>query len=87
MLFLKCFDASQQKLLGAGKYYMPRSQKVSDLIPIVNERMRWPSGTPLKLYEVKLNSRVFFQRCSNPLEGNQTWNDRDHEAETLFCSE
>lgn len=51
MVFLKHFDTTKQTLLGVGKIHMPRSSKVSDLIPIINERMRWASGTPLKLYE------------------------------------
>ena len=52
MVFLKHFDTSKQTLLGAGKVYVLRSNKVGDLIPIINERMRWTPGTPLKLYEV-----------------------------------
>ena len=52
MVFLKHFDTTRQSLFGIGKIHMPRASKVSDLIPIINERMRWASGTPLKLYEV-----------------------------------
>jgi hypothetical protein len=52
MIFLKHFDTTRQSLFGIGKIHMPRASKVSDLIPIINERMRWASGTPLKLYEV-----------------------------------
>ncbi|EKM55554.1 uncharacterized protein PHACADRAFT_256265 [Phanerochaete carnosa HHB-10118-sp] len=51
MIFLKHFDTSKQTLYGVGKTYVPRSSKVGELIPIVNERMRWQPGTPLKLYE------------------------------------
>lgn len=52
MIFLKHFDIANQKLTGVGKVYVPRANKVADLIPIINERMRWTSTTPLKLYEV-----------------------------------
>jgi ubiquitin carboxyl-terminal hydrolase 7 len=52
MIFLKHFDTSKQTLYGAGKTYMLRNSKVGDLAPIINERMRWTPGTPLKLYEV-----------------------------------
>lgn len=52
MVFLKCFDVGKQTLLGVGKVLVQRGQKVSDLLPIINEKMRWPAGTPLKLYEV-----------------------------------
>ncbi|KIK98862.1 hypothetical protein PAXRUDRAFT_823415 [Paxillus rubicundulus Ve08.2h10] len=51
MVFLKHFDTSKQTLHGAGKVYMSRSSKVQDLHLIINERMRWTPGTPLKLYE------------------------------------
>lgn len=53
MTFLKHFDTSKQSLVGAGKVYMPRTHKVGDLIPIINERMRLAPGTPIKLYEVR----------------------------------
>lgn len=51
MVFLKHFDTSKQTLLGAGKVYMLRTSKVGDLVALINERMRWPAGTPIKLYE------------------------------------
>ncbi|OBZ75098.1 Ubiquitin carboxyl-terminal hydrolase 21 [Grifola frondosa] len=51
MIFLKHFDTSKQTLLGVGKVYVPRSSKVGDLVPVINERMRWTPGTPLRLYE------------------------------------
>ncbi|KAF9649101.1 cysteine proteinase [Thelephora ganbajun] len=51
MIFLKYFDTTQQSLFGLGKVHMPRVGKVRDLIPIINERMKWIPGTPLKLYE------------------------------------
>ena len=52
MIFLKHFDAITQSLLGVGKVHLPRVCKMSDLIPIINDRMKWAPGTPLKLYEV-----------------------------------
>ena len=52
MIFLKHFDTTKQALYGVGKVYVQRGSKVGDLIPIINERMRWTPGTPLKLYEV-----------------------------------
>ncbi|KAI0928557.1 hypothetical protein AcW1_005763 [Taiwanofungus camphoratus] len=51
MIFLKHFDTSKQSLYGVGKVHVQRSSKVGDLIPLINERMRWTPGTPLKLYE------------------------------------
>lgn len=57
MIFLKHFDTSKQSLYGVGKTYVLRSCRVGDLIPIINERMRWTPGTPLKLYEVRRLTR------------------------------
>jgi ubiquitin carboxyl-terminal hydrolase 7 len=51
MVFLKHFDTSKQTLRGIGKCYAQRTAKVQDLVPTINERMRWTPGTPLKLYE------------------------------------
>ncbi|KAI6036100.1 hypothetical protein PISMIDRAFT_10918 [Pisolithus microcarpus 441] len=51
MIFLKHFDTSKQSLFGVGKVYVSRNSKVQDLHPIINERMRWAPGTPLRLYE------------------------------------
>ena len=52
MIFLKHFDTSKQTLYGVGKVHVLRANKVGDLVSIINERMRWTPGTPLKLYEV-----------------------------------
>lgn len=52
MIFLKWFDCSRQTLLGQGKVFVDKYQKVSDLLGIIQERMGWPSSTPIKLYEV-----------------------------------
>ena len=51
MVFLKHFDTSKQTLHGIGKCYAQRNAKISDLVPTINERMRWTPGTLLKLYE------------------------------------
>ena len=56
MIFLKHFDTARQSLFGIGKVRVPRVSKVDDLVPITNERTRWVSGTPLKLYEVTTNT-------------------------------
>ncbi|KAF9649122.1 cysteine proteinase [Thelephora ganbajun] len=51
MVLLKHFDTTRQSLFGIGKVHVPRAGKVSDLIPIINERMGWAPETPVKLYE------------------------------------
>jgi ubiquitin carboxyl-terminal hydrolase 7 len=52
IIFLKYFDIMKQSLFGVGEIHMRGAKKVSNLIPIINERMEWAPGTPLKLYEV-----------------------------------
>ena len=52
IIFLKHFDITKQSLFGIGKIHIPKNEKVSDLTPIINERMKWAPGTPLELYEV-----------------------------------
>jgi len=51
MIFLKWFDCSRQTLLGQGKVFVNKHSKVSDLYAIIQEKMGWPSSTPIKLYE------------------------------------
>lgn len=51
MIFLKYFDVSRQALTGVGRVYVQRNQKVSDMIPSINELMRWAPQTQMRLYE------------------------------------
>ena len=83
MIFLKHFDTSTQTLYGVGKVHVQRASKVSDLVPIINERMRWTPGTPLKLYEVRLATILptYERRSMYSITGNQARHDRAHEAE------
>ncbi|KAF9642388.1 cysteine proteinase [Thelephora ganbajun] len=54
----KHFDTISQSLFGIDRIHIPRTSKVSDLIPIINEKMRWTPGTPLKLYEEVRPGRI-----------------------------
>lgn len=51
MIFLKYFDISRQTLTGVSRVYVQRNQKVSDVIPTINELMRWAPQTQIRLYE------------------------------------
>lgn len=85
MIFLKHFDTSKQTLFGLGKVYVSRNAKVGDLIPVINEKLRWTPGTPLRLYEVG-----YFMWHNAPLTtgivGNQTRHDRTNETEAFVCT-
>lgn len=52
MIFLKYFDFARQTLTGQGKIFVSRNDKVSSLFGYIQEKMNWPSSTPIKLYEV-----------------------------------
>ena len=88
MVFLKHFDTTKQTLYGVGKSYVPRNSKVGDLFPIINERMRWTPGTPLKLYEVghRLTTCCLPQCQQCCYVGNQAWHDRAYESQEHLCS-
>ncbi len=58
MVFLKWFDVSRQTLLGQGKVFVGKNQKVGDLHGLICEKMGWPASTPIKLYEVSENCPV-----------------------------
>lgn len=70
MIFLKHFDTSRQTLYGVGKTYVMRTSKVGDLNQYINEKMRWPAGTPLKLYEVSMIYSFLSNICLISFLGN-----------------
>lgn len=51
MVFLKYFDVFGQTLQGLGRVYVQNEQNVGDLTTTINQRMRWPPTTTVKLYE------------------------------------
>lgn len=62
MIFLKYFDVSRQTLTGQGKVFVNKNNKVSELIDVIQEKMNWASGTPIKLYEVSATCSNY-ERC------------------------
>ena len=80
MLFLKWFDCSRQTLLGQGKVFANKNNKVSELNGIIQEKMGWPSSTPIKLFEV-CHQAVMLHRALTVHTGNQSRYDREHEDE------
>ena len=51
MVFVKNFDVAHQTLAGIGHFYVHRHMRVLDLAMMINERMRYPATTALKIYE------------------------------------
>lgn len=54
MVFVKHFSVEDQTLLGLGHFYVHKNLKVSDLANMINDHMKYPAGTQLKIYEVSL---------------------------------
>ena len=56
LLFLKYFDIEAQTLKGQGHLYVGKNQRISDLGPLILEKMGWNNTLNLKLYEeIKTN--------------------------------
>jgi hypothetical protein len=53
MVFVKHFDVEEQTLTGLGHFYVHRHLKVVDLANMINDVMKFPPGTALKIYEVR----------------------------------
>lgn len=54
LVFLKHFDVPSQTLSGIGSIIVRKNQTVSELAPIILEKMKWPAGTEFLLYEVRV---------------------------------
>ncbi|XP_044758285.1 ubiquitin carboxyl-terminal hydrolase 7 isoform X2 [Coccinella septempunctata] len=69
LLFFKMYDPKQKKIHYCGHTYMPVTSRVSDLIPILNERAGFPPDTELVLYEeIKPNMIEKINNYSEHLE-------------------
>lgn len=65
VVFVKHFDVSHQTLAGLGHFYVHRHMRVMDLALMINERMKYPASTPLKIYEVRKQvRRAVLHTCS-----------------------
>lgn len=55
LIFLKHFDAEQQKLRGAGHIYVSKEKKIEELVPVIAKKMGWgdklPAGEQLAMWE------------------------------------
>jgi ubiquitin carboxyl-terminal hydrolase 7 len=51
VLFLKHFDVEKQTLFGIGQFYADQQDQGAELAPKICEMLRWPAGTPFKMFE------------------------------------
>ena len=79
VVFVKHFDVSHQTLAGLGHFYVHRHMRVMDLALMINEKMKYPATTPLKIYEVGTgsheSSEAIADQDSHDLTGDQAKHD------------
>ncbi|XP_044734467.1 ubiquitin carboxyl-terminal hydrolase 7-like [Chrysoperla carnea] len=69
LLFFKLYDPKQKKIHYCGHHYLPVNCRVSELIPLLNERAGFPPDTPLALYEeIRPNMTERITNLNEPLE-------------------
>ncbi|KAI9807087.1 MAG: hypothetical protein M1825_005804 [Sarcosagium campestre] len=79
LLFLKHFDAVTQTLKGAGRIYIRKHERVSELAQPILELMDWPAGTPLKLFEEIKPSMI------EPMKPKQTLHQAEIQDGDIIC--
>lgn len=69
LLFFKLYDPKQKKIHYCGHHYLPVTSKLSDLVPLLNERAGFPPDTELVLYEeIRPNMIEKITNINEPLE-------------------
>ncbi|CAH1982094.1 unnamed protein product [Acanthoscelides obtectus] len=69
LLFFKMYDPKQKKIHYCGHRYLPVTIKLSEIVPLLNERAGFPSDTELLLYEeIRPNMIEKITIFNDPLE-------------------
>lgn len=70
LIFFKYFDPQLQQLVGAGTLILDLNMRISEVAKLLVERMGWPHGTRLNLYEEVtsemveyMDTRMTLQEC------------------------
>ncbi|KAK8058688.1 ubiquitin carboxyl-terminal hydrolase [Apiospora phragmitis] len=83
LLFIKCFDAEKQTLLGVGHVYASKEKKVEDLVPAICKKMGWgdklPAGEQLAMWEEIKPSMI------EPLKAKQTLKAAELQDGDILC--
>lgn len=79
LLFLKYFDVDSQTLTGRGCIYIDKSKRVAELGPLILDRMAWPAGTNIKLYEEIKSDMI------EPLKTNNTFQQSELQSGDIIC--
>ncbi|KAL9081920.1 MAG: hypothetical protein Q9159_006904 [Coniocarpon cinnabarinum] len=79
LLFLKHFDAKAQTLKGAGHVYIGKHKKISELGPLIQEKMGWPQNTNLRLFEeIKI-------KMIDPMNTKKTFGESELQHGDIVC--
>lgn len=69
LLFFKMYDPKQKKIHYCGHSYLPVQSKLTDVVPLLNERAGFPPDTELLLYEeIRPNMIERIINFNDPLE-------------------
>lgn len=69
MLFFKMYDPKQKKIHYCGHSYVPVTSKLSDIIPLLNDRAGFAPDTELLLYEeIRPNMIEKINNFNEPIE-------------------
>lgn len=79
LLFLKYFDVEQQRLSGHGYLYIDKSKRISELGPMILDRMGWPAGANIKLFEEIKGDMI------EPLKNNSTFQQAELQSGDIVC--
>lgn len=41
-------------MVGQGKVFVNKNWKIADLVPLIQEKMKWDNSVPIKLFEVRI---------------------------------
>jgi ubiquitin carboxyl-terminal hydrolase 7 len=79
VVFLKYFDPLNQSLRGLHHIYMRKNDKVQEIVPLINEMMKWPVKTELQLFEEIKPTMI------EPIKGKQTFHQAEIQDGDIIC--
>jgi ubiquitin carboxyl-terminal hydrolase 7 len=79
VVFLKYYDPSNQSLRGLHHVYMRKNDKVQEIVPFINDMMKWPAKTELQLFEEIKPTMI------EPIKGKQTFHQAEIQDGDIIC--
>ncbi|MCJ1310532.1 hypothetical protein MMC25_004196 [Agyrium rufum] len=81
LIFLKHYDVDAQTLMGVGHVYAAKHSKISDLVPLINHKMGWPShnNTSIVMFEEIKHTMI------EPLKSKSTLQQAEIQDGDIVC--